>query len=369
MHVEHVINTMSFKPYAPSPGGSRTSSTFIYDGYGWSCPYCTNTPYHLRAPGSFYSRGPPSTEFMEQHLSICAEAATASHQTWGQNRAIPPGYPSAYQPNQQPNLSQATTYLPSAATPVPPEPRWQVGSYTSNEHYQCPPPYGHPRYEYPNNAPLVASEGQSSAQYHALRVSESRHEATVQNDGYYQEAIALLSSYDQIPDNSIEAPLVLQEDKLLITDYFYYVNKQLKLCRFTEDDRKTRGGKRDTIAVGFAGLECRHCAEACLKRSSSSRKFFWSNVDRLANSFSEIPGHILKCRNCPKNIKEALAELKKNHAVQLARLPRGSQKDFLRKMWERLHNQNNQNQLEVRSFSPEGMNELLQHQLSSLSRR
>eukprot|EP00586_Coscinodiscus_wailesii_P019334 CAMPEP_0172499334 /NCGR_PEP_ID=MMETSP1066-20121228/125708_1 /TAXON_ID=671091 /ORGANISM="Coscinodiscus wailesii, Strain CCMP2513" /LENGTH=568 /DNA_ID=CAMNT_0013273025 /DNA_START=16 /DNA_END=1722 /DNA_ORIENTATION=- len=128
--------------------------------------------------------------------------------------------------------------------------------------------------------------------------------------------------------------LVLQEDKSLLTDYFFYLIQQLRLCRFSESDRKTRGGKRENVKIGFGGLECRHCAAA---NPNNSRKFFWSNVDRLANSFAEIPSHVLKCRNCEESIKNALIVLKGKHPEQMAKLPRGSQKVFFRRMWRRVH--------------------------------
>ena len=94
----------------------------------------------------------------------------------------------------------------------------------------------------------------------------------------------------------------------------------------------TRGGKRENINIGYGGLQCIHCIEA-----SSPRKFFWSNVNRLANSFAEIPNHVLKCKHCPENVKDALLVLKSQHADQMQMLPRGSQKDFFRRMWRRLH--------------------------------
>ena len=128
--------------------------------------------------------------------------------------------------------------------------------------------------------------------------------------------------------------LVLEEDRALLSDYFFYMVKQLQLCYFTESDRKIRGGKRDNIKVGFGGFECHHCSAADI---SSSRKFFWSNVDRLANSFAEVPIHVLNCKNCPQRIKTSLHTLKKNHPEQMADLPRGSQKIFFRRMWRRVH--------------------------------
>lgn len=126
--------------------------------------------------------------------------------------------------------------------------------------------------------------------------------------------------------------LTSADDRLLLTDYFYYLFKQLRLCRFTENDRKTRGGKRQTIKIGYGGLQCVHCAG-----QQNPRKFFWASVDRIANSFAEMPSHILKCRHCPPATRDALLALKETHAEQMTRLPRGSQKVFLRRMWRRLH--------------------------------
>jgi len=126
--------------------------------------------------------------------------------------------------------------------------------------------------------------------------------------------------------------LAQQEDRLLLTDYFYYLMQQLKVCHFSEADRKTRGGKRDNIANGYGGMQCRHCAGR-----PDARKFFWSDVDRLANSFAEIPSHIMRCKRAPPDVKSNLSFLKTRHPEQMARLPRGSQKVYFRRMWRRLH--------------------------------
>ena len=141
--------------------------------------------------------------------------------------------------------------------------------------------------------------------------------------------------------------LVTGEDKVLLTDYFYYLMKQLQVCRFGEEDRKTRGGKREKIAIGYGGLQCIHCTQY-----SNARKFYWSNVDRLANSFAEIPSHILKCRGCPESTREALYTLKSFHSEQMTRLPRGSQKVFFRRMWRRLHEEDGPGALSPTSTSP-----------------
>ncbi|KAL7566439.1 hypothetical protein ACA910_000919 [Epithemia clementina (nom. ined.)] len=137
--------------------------------------------------------------------------------------------------------------------------------------------------------------------------------------------------------------LVVHDDRLLLTDYYYYLMKQLRHCRFAESDRRTRGGKRDTIEIGYGGLQCVHCAKL-----PNARKFFWGSVDRLANSFAEIPTHILKCRGCPKEMQEALLKLKEKHAEQMAKLPRGSQKVYFRRMWRRIHEEADPSQQHTR---------------------
>jgi hypothetical protein len=185
------------------------------------------------------------------------------------------------------------------------------------------------------------------------------------NDETYTKAIEHLEEAEEQmmdltqPDSDIGSSLVEPSDCDLITDYFFHIMKQLVVCRFAEKDRKTRGGKRENVNVGYGGLQCRHCISA-----PNSRKFFWSNVDRLANSFAEIPvstraptcnvvqttthllsalhsypskTHVLKCKSAPEEIKDSLLVLKGRHAEQMQSLARGSQKVFFRRMWRRLH--------------------------------
>jgi hypothetical protein len=131
--------------------------------------------------------------------------------------------------------------------------------------------------------------------------------------------------------------LVEEEDKSLITDYFCFVMKQLRVCNFMEKDRATRGGKRTNIKVGYGGLECIHCS-----LTSSPRKFFWSDVNRLSNSFAEIPTHLLRCSSCPEVVKKALLTLKEYHPIQMAEKQRGCQKTYLRRVWKRIHKDTDQ---------------------------
>jgi len=54
-----------------------------------------------------------------------------------------------------------------------------------------------------------------------------------------------------------------------------------------------------------------------------ARKFYWSDVDRLANSFAGIPDHVLMRKLCPNDVTEALLVLKGRHHAQISMLPRG----------------------------------------------
>jgi len=140
-------------------------------------------------------------------------------------------------------------------------------------------------------------------------------------------------------DESLNIPvdktrLTRPEDKTLITDFLYTVTSQLRRCEFSENDVKTRGGVRTNIKIGFGGMQCLHCMG---KRHS--RKFFWSNVDRLANSFSEIASHVMRCKHTPRELQSLMKHLKNLHQDQMSHLPRGSQKVFFRRMWRRIHSE------------------------------
>ena len=156
------------------------------------------------------------------------------------------------------------------------------------------------------------------------------------SDEAYARAVEFLRKKAEetspLPTAPSDVTLIEEGDSALLTDYFYFIISQLAVCRLTEKDRKTRGGKRQDVAVGYGGLQCIHCATA-----PSARKFFWSNVDRLANSFAGIPDHVLTCKMCPADVTEALLVLKGRHNAQMSMLPRGSQKQFFRRMWKRLH--------------------------------
>uniref|UniRef100_A0A7S3VC12 Uncharacterized protein n=1 Tax=Chaetoceros debilis TaxID=122233 RepID=A0A7S3VC12_9STRA len=206
-------------------------------------------------------------------------------------------------------------------------------SFSDNMHNQ----YGaiHPA----ANMGLPTGPGTSSTHHQIPPFNASAKEDFEAAMTLLKDAEKTFSKSSSDGDGPESETLVEESDKYLITDYFYHVMRQLRICRFKEGDRTTRGGKRDNIAIGYGGLECVHCSN-----TTNARKFFWSNVDRLSNSFSEIPGHVLKCKACPTSTKDALLELKKCHPAQMTERPRGSQKTFLRRVWRRLHEENEKEQ-------------------------
>ena len=204
---------------------------------------------------------------------------------------------------------------------------------TAMSHYkECPNVPGFSVYpSYPTHLTTFGPHGAipSFTSYTGSFGSEQQHltrmtSATSPEDSRDQQQIT--------PSMLDENLLAMPEDKLLLTDYFYFINQQLRICHFKEEDRNTRGGKRKNIKIGSGGIACVHCYG-----KPKARKFFWHDVDRLANSFSEIAVHVQKCYYCPDAVKFTLLELKARHAEQMTTKPRGWQKVFFRRMWRRIH--------------------------------
>lgn len=366
-----------------TPTSSAGSPPSLYDSPGspnypffqnqqgfWECRSCWGYPHHQRPQGCIWqSTQPPNPNFIESHMGQCNPQIASQYRNYSQ-----PSHQNHnnmyHQPNHQyDNMNQS--WLTPKNRPN------HYGQSHSQPTYMSPRSSMRPPLQHPPSAPShLPSDGMSPQEAYAYQQMQMYNQMQMQRNEYgyrqhgYQHEVypgqpvdymmynnhhqrnAMERSNAQLKDtieylekeedeikarldkveDEEERNLIVEEDKSLLTDYFFHVMKQLRYCRFTENDRKTRGGKRENIAVGFGGLKCVHCAE-----SQNSRKFFWSNVDRLANSFAEIPGHVLKCRRCPNQTKQALQILKQRHPEQMTQLPRGSQKVFFRRMWRRLH--------------------------------
>ena len=332
----------------------------------WHCKFCGHLHPQYRDPQSIWSApsgGPPPGNFIDHHLSMCR----SYHQSmpsppmyqgppppYGPPYGMPPqhmppygGPPGGWEGHSPPQHSMHPQHLqyPPGAGPPPGDPAYPYAppshlEHPSNSRYSENPPPGYPGSRQQPGGPPSGPPGAHSGPPPPGGPDRDRGvPPTKENIGdSLRHSIGYLAAADReyFGRNKVGV-LVLEEDHLLLTDYFFFLMKQLRLCRFSEADRKTRGGKREKIKLGYGGLQCIHCADV-----PNSRKFFWSNVDRLANSFAEIPGHVLKCRRCPQQTKDALLQLKQIHPEQMARLPRGSQKVFFRRMWRRLHDEDPQ---------------------------
>jgi hypothetical protein len=278
---------------------------FMFVEDRWICKYCSRIPPPYRDAQNFWPQlSPPDARFIDYHLSICREFQKSAYfpQQHEVRSALPP--PSSRYAPQPPWPEQ-----PQAPHPLP----YARGGVSMTSPYQQHHPYQGPAGAVPDQ-PLQPGDAEAEQAIEYLEAND-------------------LSSFDDA-GNPVppEHRLVLEDDRLMLTEYFFYLMKQLREVKFSEADRRTRGGKREKVKVGYGGLQCVHCVDI-----PQSRKFFWSNVDRLANSFAEIPAHIFRCKRCPQPTKDALLLLKKRHPEQMSRLPRGSQKIFFRRMWRRLH--------------------------------
>jgi hypothetical protein len=127
-------------------------------------------------------------------------------------------------------------------------------------------------------------------------------------------------------------PIVVQEDKHMVTDYLFLLLEQMQTCHFTEQDRIGGRSKTKDISVGFPGIQCKHC---CGKAGMG--RYFPSNVHTLAlgNSDRNVFNHLQKCRKCPPLIKQALTTMGKDQSHTANK--RGLRKLFFQRVWERVH--------------------------------
>jgi len=286
---------------------------FVQDPYGtWQCRYCISSPPEEKMPGSsWYDHSAPPAAFIEQHVKLCP--FVFGHQTSHQRVDGPshcgesfPTHNNHYHPlSFHPNSQHVWEQLPEINShPNGPE--------LSQYHVKLSQP-GYAHFDPPP--------------------SSHRQGAPLQSKPSYKPRDELYAVVANIKETNTN--LTRPEDRVLITQFLFNVINQLQRCRFSESDVKTaRGGVRLNIDIGFGGMQCVHC-----KDKNYPRKFFWSTVDRLANSFSEIVNHIMKCKYIPPEQEVYLKQLKILHQDQMSRLPRGSQKVFFRRMWRRIHSE------------------------------
>lgn len=131
-------------------------------------------------------------------------------------------------------------------------------------------------------------------------------------------------------------PLVLPSDKRSTTAFTFHLMSQMQPCVFSEADRL---GRRRGLKVGFTGLACRHCYGI-----HGSGRFFPSSVKTMADaskSLDVIYRHVMRCKNCPLEIKDQLRNLREVHDCERNNMPFGNQRAFFVNVWHRLHANSN----------------------------
>jgi hypothetical protein len=127
-------------------------------------------------------------------------------------------------------------------------------------------------------------------------------------------------------------PLVLEEDRDLVTDFLFTLLQQMETCSFSEQDRVGGRSKVKDCALGYPGLQCKHCGG-----KAGFGRYYPISIHALtsANSDRNIFNHVDKCRRCPDAVRYQLHSLlEQQHACKNRR---GNRKLFFERIWERMH--------------------------------
>ena len=127
--------------------------------------------------------------------------------------------------------------------------------------------------------------------------------------------------------------LVLESDRELATKFSFAVLSEYGATTFVETDRQ---GKRKGLAIGFPGLSCMHC-DGNLRKGG---RFFPSTIKTMADTkktLISIYNHLLKCNNCPEEVKKNISHLRQVLTEESKKQKYGSQKAFFLNIWTRLH--------------------------------
>jgi len=129
-------------------------------------------------------------------------------------------------------------------------------------------------------------------------------------------------------------PLVLPEDKPLISDYLYLALEQMQPCNLMDADRVGCYKGRRT---GFPGLACKHC----IGQAGCGRYFPASEASLSQTTTSQtIVNHVRNCRRCPLEIREQLELMKRAKTCsdykKSDKPKHGGRKVFFHRLWCRI---------------------------------
>ena len=325
---------------------SQNTANFVQDGYGsWSCRHCQVLPFSYRAPGSVWHGSQyPDEKFVDHHLSCCWEAYKSLNHAINTSsfKSEPDEKRRIYSYNNESVIHSSRLGTSSSELMNYPSLQYRSTSskvrkisHRSDEKLNMVLPIHDESHFIPaeNEANLVTQNSQIPFQSEIDYLNQE--DLREQNEILTVEITAnfLFNEYKKNNRFYNQNNIIQDEDKHLVTDYYYHLMKQFKKCYYSPEDSKRRGGSSKQFQeVGFPGFQCLHCAPSVFPR-----KYFWSQSDRLKNSFSEVSKHMMRCQYCPVEIRNSLSFLKKYHQRQMKSIPRGSQRMFFRKIWKRLH--------------------------------
>ena len=252
------------------------------------CLDCCSVPYPYRGAGSVWNapnQAPPTREFVDQHMKLCKGGAPPPPQ----RVVVTARAPST--PHTPGNAIEAKSGTVTMRTMQMAPPHQQLsgpraspagGAVSTPQHFYrmspqilrsphmpsrgIPPhpyhpnPYARPLPAQPPSgrppiAPITAPLGKK-AQRRGTRAPRAPPPTQKElklppgvdgsgSDVSLQAAITFLAQQESSrclpPPKDAQIQLVGSEDKLLLTDYFSHLMRQLRLVRFSEADRKTRG--------------------------------------------------------------------------------------------------------------------------------
>jgi len=138
----------------------------------------------------------------------------------------------------------------------------------------------------------------------------------------------------KLSDGHLVSELISDSHRELITPFEYFVLRQVAITSFEEADIR---GNRSSVPPNFTGLACSHCNGRCKSKSGRYFPTALKTISDPKKMLLPLYRHLLKCDECPTEIKEKLAEEFENYRNAKSHLPHGSRTSFYRFLWNRIH--------------------------------
>jgi hypothetical protein len=126
-----------------------------------------------------------------------------------------------------------------------------------------------------------------------------------------------------------DVPLVLPEDRAIVSDFLFLLMSHSQLVFLTEVERV---GNRRSLRLGLPGFGCRCCSQH--KRLGLCR-MFPARRRTLPTKVSDLYDHLRRCTVCPAQVKDRLESL--HHQMNTGfHSDQGGDREFFDRLWNRL---------------------------------